>query len=121
MCPFFMFSKLQSLCTCYPGSLFCPSVQRTRNFCFNNFRDCIYFKLETSSSIESLQEKNDDISNKSGLNHDAGDRKVLLASHVQKMPLRTVKIAPPVTYLKFKNIKEPKNGGQENLYHTVRF
>gem|GEM_PF-2643265 len=55
MCPYFNYSKCQSLCLCYPGSLFCPSIQRRKDFCYNKFWDCTYFKIETSATIEPAQ------------------------------------------------------------------
>jgi len=56
MCPYFIFSKLQSLCTCYPGKLFCPSLQRRHDFCFSKFRDCQYFKTEVFTDTNLNQE-----------------------------------------------------------------
>jgi hypothetical protein len=57
MCPYFIYSKLQSLCACYPGSLYCPSLQRRHDFCFSKFRDCPYFKIETLSNMEPVQKE----------------------------------------------------------------
>ncbi|HNX82724.1 MAG TPA: hypothetical protein PKL77_11335 [Candidatus Omnitrophota bacterium] len=57
MCPYFISSKTQSLCACYPGILFCPSLQRRHDFCFSRFRDCTYFKIETLSSMEPAQKE----------------------------------------------------------------
>jgi hypothetical protein len=56
MCPYFIHSKLQSLCACYPGRLFCPSLQRRHDFCFSRFRDCQYFKIETFTDTNLNQE-----------------------------------------------------------------
>ena len=44
MCPFFITSKRQDLCTCYFNGLYCPSLKTRNKYCFSNYFNCRYYQ-----------------------------------------------------------------------------
>ncbi len=49
MCPKFIKSRLQSICTGNRGRLYCPSLQRINSHCLAEHTNCPYYETEAYS------------------------------------------------------------------------